>query len=294
MKRLLRGATTFAVALLAIELGARWNIRREQEARAPLGDRLHAEIAGTRGDPIVFIAGLQGSTRYWNRAFDLLSTNHRVIYVDLLGFGRSPWPDGEYSLDDHLDALRRTLQSLGATRNVTFVAHSFGAIVASYYAARHPGDVRRLVLLGTPVYASAKEARARIRAISPLAAAFSFQPFLARETCLLMEAVRPLSRRLAPYAMPRLPRAVAEDTVLHTWWSFRGAMNNVLLSKPVEWPLRVIGAKTVMVHGTRDVTTPVARIQSLAKETGASVVLVACDHHGYVPLAAQWLPVAFR
>lgn len=271
----------FVAFLLLIELLARWNVRREQQERAYLGDRLYAEVVGERGDPIVFIAGLQGSTRYWNHGFDALARDRRVIYVDLLGFGRSPWPKIDYTLDDHLAALQRTLAALDATCNVTIVAHSFGAVVAAHYAARFPDQVSKLYLLGAPVYANEKEARERIRAMSPLAAMFSLRPFLARETCLLMGSTRPLLRRVMPRLMPDVPAAVAEDAVLHTWPSFRGAMQNILLAHPIAEPLRTIGPKAVFVHGTRDTITPLASIRALARTSGATVLVLDSDHHGY-------------
>ena len=32
----------------------------------------------------------------------IFAKNRRVIYACLVGFSRSPWPDREYTLDDHL------------------------------------------------------------------------------------------------------------------------------------------------------------------------------------------------
>lgn len=280
-KVFVRGASVLLIAALAVEILARWNVRREQRQRDYLGDRLYADVVGDRGDPIVFIGGLQGSTRYWNHGFDELAKDRRVFYVDLLGFGRSPWPDVEYTLEEHLAYLRRTLVALDATRNVTIVAHSFGTIVAAHYAARFPTEIKRLYLLGTPVYDSEEEARENIGEMSPLAAMFSLRPILAREACLLMGAARPVFRWAMPRLMRDVPPAVAEDAVLHSWPSIRGAINNILLAKPVARPLRSIGAKTVLVHGTRDTITTLPRIRSLAKENGATVLVSNTDHHGY-------------
>ena len=278
---LTRSAVVVVVFLVAVELLARWNVRREQQERAYLGDRLFADVVGNGGDPIVFIAGLQGSTRYWNHGFDELAKGRRVIYVDLLGFGRSPWPDLDYTLDDHVAYLRRTLVALDATRNVTFVAHSFGTIIAAHYAARFPNEIDHVFLLGTPVYDSEEEARRRIESMSPLAAMFSLRPLLAREACLTMGSLRPFFKWALPRMMRNVPAAVAEDAVLHSWPSFRGAMNNILLKQPITAPLAVIGTKTTLVHGTRDTVTSLDRIRTLAQTAGAKVIVLDCDHHGY-------------
>ena len=284
-----RLAAGLALVLLAIELLARWNVRSEQASRNYLGDRLFTEVVGNYGEPVIFIAGLQGSTRYWKPGFDQLAKDHRVIYVDLLGFGRSPWPDLAYTLDDQLSYLRRTLVALGATRNVTFVAHSFGTIIAAHYAERYPDDVKRLFLLGAPVYDGEAEARERISEMSPLAAAFSLRPVLAREACLLMGATRPLLKRLMPSLQPDLPPEVASDAVLHTWPAFRGAMRNVILAKPLAAPLAVVGWKVIFIHGTKDSVTPLPRIRALAGRVGGRVAVVASDHRHYAVAARPLL-----
>lgn len=120
---------SLGVAVALVEGVAGVRVRRLRAERARLGNLLHTEIRG-QGDPVVFLAGLPATTHFWQGAFDSLAKT-RLIFVDALGFGRSPLPDVEYTLADHLGALRRTLIAQGATRRVTFVAggphHSPGA-----------------------------------------------------------------------------------------------------------------------------------------------------------------------
>jgi len=286
MKRRTRNGLLIAVlAMLSffelVEVLAWKNIAAERGRRAWLGDKLFTEVAG-KGPPIVFLAGLQGSTRYWGNAFQSLAATHRLIYVDLYGFGRSPWPLREPALEDHLTWLRRTLVAQGATRDVTLVAHSFGGIIASYYAARYPAEVTHVYLLGAPVFGSEREARERIRDMSQLAALFALNPVIARETCLIMGAFRPLFRRLLPYFGSKTPPEVLEDAVLHDWPSINGAIRNILLTKPLADPVRKLGAKITFVHGSSDRVTPLPRIRKLASESGANVEILPVDHQGYV------------
>src|SRR5689334_10305877 len=116
---------SLGVAVALIEGVAGVRVRRLRAERARLGNLLHTEIRG-QGDPVVFLAGLPATTHFWQGSFDPLAKTRRLIFVDTLGFGRSPLPDVEYTLEDHLGALRRTLVAERATRRVTFVAHSFG------------------------------------------------------------------------------------------------------------------------------------------------------------------------
>jgi pimeloyl-ACP methyl ester carboxylesterase len=273
-------ALSMAAGVAAVEGIAAVRVRHLRAERAPLDGRLYTEIRG-QGDPIVFLAGLPGTTSYWGDAFDSLARGHRLIFADALGFGHSPWPDAEYTLDEHLGALRRTLVALGATRRVTIVGHSFGTLLAAQYAARFPGEVERLYLLGTPVFHDRKEALARIREMSSTAGLFSLNPLLARESCKLHEAFGPLLEKIVPTLTPRLPARIVRGAMLHTWRSFDGTLRHVVLTKPIRIPLAGIGPRVTFIHGRADGITPLERIHALAAEDGARVVETEDEHLSY-------------
>jgi pimeloyl-ACP methyl ester carboxylesterase len=275
------GVLSLGAAAAVVEGVAAVRVRRLRAERAGLGDRLYTEIRG-QGDPVVFLAGLPATTHFWQGSFDSLAETHRLIFVDALGFGRSPLPDVRYTLEDHLGALRRTLVAEEATRRVTFVAHSFGTLLAAYYAARYPDEVEQLVLLGTPVFAGEREAREHIREMSSMAGVFTLNPILAREACKLHEATpRRLLARIVPRFLKDVPPEVSREALLHTWQSFNGTLRNVVLTKPVTVPLSRIGSKVVFVHGRADHITALDRIQALAKTTGARVLITEDDHLSY-------------
>lgn len=83
----------------------------------------------------------------------ILTPFNRVVAIDLLGFGESAAPpDARFTLDEHVDALARTLDSLRLGR-AALIGHSLGALVSSRYAAtRGEGRVRQTVLVAPPVY----------------------------------------------------------------------------------------------------------------------------------------------
>ncbi|MDP9120271.1 MAG: alpha/beta hydrolase [Acidobacteriota bacterium] len=271
---------SLAGAVALVEIIAAVRVHHLRAERAPLAGRLYAEIRG-RGDPIVFLAGLPGTTSYWDGAFDSLARGHRLIFVDALGFGRSPWPDAGYTLDEHLGALRRTLLAVGATQRVTLVGHSFGTLLSASYAARFPAEIEHLYLLGTPVFADRKEALARIREMSSTAGLFSLNPILARESCKLHEAFGPLLAAIVPPLTPRLPARIVRGAMLHTWQAFDGTLRNVILSRPIRIPLAQVGPKVTFIHGREDGITPLLRIRALAAADGARVVETGDDHLSY-------------
>jgi pimeloyl-ACP methyl ester carboxylesterase len=270
----LAGAAALVEAIAAVR------VRYLRAERVPLDGQLYTEVRG-QGDPMVFLAGLPGTTAYWDHRFDALARGHRLIFIDALGFGRSPWPDGEYTLDDHLRALRRTLVAEGAREHVIFVAHSFGTLLAAYYAARYPAEVEHLYLLGTPVFEDEKEALEHIRALSSTGGLFSIHPIVAREACKLHEAFGPLLTGLVPRMMNDMPPELVRGAMLHTWQAYNGTLRHVVLSKPVAVPMTRLGAKVTFVHGRADGITSLPRIRALAARIGARVIETGDSHTSY-------------
>src|SRR5690606_16886935 len=54
--------------------------------------RIHSVEFGTRGDPLVLVHGLSGSSRWWHRNIAGLAAAYRVMVPDLIGFGRTRRP----------------------------------------------------------------------------------------------------------------------------------------------------------------------------------------------------------
>ena len=255
---------------------------QHQTPADPKETLLYVEETGMGERTFVFLPGLLGSTRYWKAAtLDRPGMGARMIYLDELGFGRSPWPAVEYTLDDQLDAIRRTLVERGATHRVTIVAHSFGAILAAYYAERYPDEVEALYLFGTPVYSGEAEARRHVGEMSGLAGLLVKSRPLARIVCAVHNGLMPHSSRLAPYIRKDLPPEVARDGALHFWPSLVGSVYNVILAKTVEAPLRLLGTKVTFVHGKLDTVTEIERVRSLATEIHAKLIVTDDVHASY-------------
>lgn len=114
---------------------------------------LYAEERG-RGDPVVLLHGLGGSTYSWRHIAPVLARTNKVIAIDLKGFGRSDKAfDTAYSAADQARLIVAFLQRRGL-RNITLVGHSFGGNVALLVALQlqrtAPLLVRRLVLIDAP------------------------------------------------------------------------------------------------------------------------------------------------
>jgi pimeloyl-ACP methyl ester carboxylesterase len=104
-----------------------------------------------KGPPVLLIHGFGASTFTWRFVAPELAKSHRVIAVDLKGFGLSDKPfDGRYSVYDQAELLAQLIEDKDL-RDLTLVGHSFGGGVALLLALeanqRFDGRITRLVLL---------------------------------------------------------------------------------------------------------------------------------------------------
>lgn len=98
---------------------------------------------------IVFIHGYGGNARQWQNQLREFSFNNRVIAIDLRGHGRSDKPDDPYSMEQILDDLEKTLESLEVDGAFVLVGHSFGGAIATEFAHRYPQRVEQCILIAT-------------------------------------------------------------------------------------------------------------------------------------------------
>ena len=118
--------------------------------RKPL---LNVAVDQGTGPVVVLVHGIASSHVTFENLIPLLRPGHRVVAIDLLGFGDSPAPAGaSFTVDEHADYVRRTLSRLELQKPFVLVGHSMGALIASRYAAEHSSDLVGLVLVSPPVY----------------------------------------------------------------------------------------------------------------------------------------------
>ena len=83
-----------------------------------------------KGPPVLLLHGFGASTFTWRHVAPDLAETHRVIAVDLKGFGQSDKPfDERYSVSDQAELLAQLIEDKDL-RDLTIVGHSFGGGVA--------------------------------------------------------------------------------------------------------------------------------------------------------------------
>ena len=103
------------------------------------------------GPAVVLVHGYSASSDSWLGVIPAVAVGHRVIAVDLKGFGWTSRPDGDYSPAAQAKLVWAVLDKLGVT-DVAIVGHSWGSSVALEMAVAHQARVRRVALYDAYVY----------------------------------------------------------------------------------------------------------------------------------------------
>ncbi|MGB3051243.1 MAG: alpha/beta fold hydrolase [Polyangiales bacterium] len=113
--------------------------------------RLHYVEAGS-GPPVLLLHGFPTSSHLYRNIIPTLAKTHRVLAIDLPGYGLSDKPlDVTYDFDFYADVLDGFLHALDIG-DTNLVVHDLGGPVGLYWALRNPGRVTRLTILNTLVY----------------------------------------------------------------------------------------------------------------------------------------------
>lgn len=115
------------------------------------GLRLHY-LAEGEGDPVLLLHGWPTSSHLWRDVMGPIAENHRVIALDLPGFGQSDKPlDVSYSFRYFERVLSGFFDHLEIDRT-SLVVHDLGGPIGLYWACRNSGRLDKLALLNTLVY----------------------------------------------------------------------------------------------------------------------------------------------
>ena len=102
------------------------------------------------GPPLLLLNGTASPMNEWDPAFLAgLATQHRVIVFDYPGLGDSGRAPGVWSFDAASDWIHEFVSQVSPGVPVDVLGWSMGGFIAQRLVARHPADVRNLVLAAT-------------------------------------------------------------------------------------------------------------------------------------------------
>jgi pimeloyl-ACP methyl ester carboxylesterase len=137
-------------------------VRNTQSAEGTMqahinGNTLAFNDQGT-GLPLVFLHAFPLNRTMWMEQETALSSQFRVITIDLRGHGESDAPLWHYSLDQAADDVRGLLDYL-SIRQAVFVGLSMGGYILFAFYRKYADDVKGLVLADTKAQADTDEGK---------------------------------------------------------------------------------------------------------------------------------------
>jgi pimeloyl-ACP methyl ester carboxylesterase len=167
----------------------------------------YVEVSGARiryhetgpsdGTPVVLLHGIGRSLEDWELQHSRLPSEHRVISLDMPGFGLSQRLPAPTSLGSLADGVWAALTELKASSPIHLMGNSLGGAVAMRMTVDEPARVRTLTLVSSAGFGRTVTAALRILAVPGLG--------------------RPLLRRMAdPRIARRTERSIFFDRALVT------------------------------------------------------------------------------
>ena len=208
-----------------------------------------AETGPRDGSPVVLIHCYVCAMDWWDAMVPPLSRRHRVIRVDLRGFGGSEKPSSGYSMEEQADLVAEAMEAL-EVEEATVAGHSLGGTVTTALAERSPELVGRAVIIDqAPDQSFESEGL-------PFSAALTFVPVLGPALWQVTPDVAiedGLSVAFAPGF--EVPEAFVEDFKRMTYTSYDttpGEENEYSDEAPLDRRLARAGVPVMAIFGAEE------------------------------------------
>jgi pimeloyl-ACP methyl ester carboxylesterase len=226
------------------------------------------------GPAVVLIHGYGASLDSWRGVDDALAAVHRVIAIDLKGFGWSSRPDGDYAPAAHAALVWKALDKLGAT-DVALVGHSWGASVVLAMALERPDRVRRIALVSAYVYDEQVPSFIRwsqVGGIGELIFALTYRERIEERVPLAYHDDRFVTQARVDAVQAEFDKPGTVAAALAT------ARGHRFAAQAARYPS--IAKPVLLLWGDDDLVTPASAGQRLARElpNATLVMFPACGH----------------
>jgi pimeloyl-ACP methyl ester carboxylesterase len=124
---------------------------QRHQHRMRIDDREVNYVDVGEGPALVFVHGLGASWQSWLENIPEFARDHRVVAMDLPGFGCSEMPGEDISIENYAKWTFRLLDALGI-ESAAVVGNSMGGFVAAEMAIRSPERVQRLAVVSAAVF----------------------------------------------------------------------------------------------------------------------------------------------
>ncbi len=242
----------------------------------------YATVEGTRvryvdtgkGSPVVLVHGFASSLETWSLVLPELAKEHRVIALDLKGFGWTDRPEGDYSPEAEARLVWKLLDQRGVGK-VSVVAHSWGSSVALAMTLSDPRRVSKVALYDAWVYEEQLPTffvMARSSGVGETLVGLYYDERPDERISLAFYNPKLASEKLIEEVQKALERPGTKAAALAAIRGQRYA--------EVEKRYRTIAQPTLLLWGREDVVTPVRYGERLASDlpNAELVIYPRCGH----------------
>jgi pimeloyl-ACP methyl ester carboxylesterase len=240
---------------------------------------------GERGSTIILLHGGNGSIEFWLYNIANLAKHHRVYAIDMVGSGKSDYPDGSYSLGYQAEFLHGVMAAL-AIDTATLIGNSMGGGIAIEFTRLYPDRVAKLVLVDSMGFG--REISLGIRLItlptivSLLRPGRWMIPAMLRSNFYNGSQLPPgwMELRYPIFALPDRHRVILR--MGQSNFNLAGVLPQVY--QPILDSLARITHKTLIVWGEQDRIIPVkhAYIAAAGLPNSQLEIFPHCGHHPYL------------
>ena len=217
------------------------------------GVTIHYAFEGPReGIPLVFVNALGTDLRIWDEVAQHFTNRYPVMRYDKRGHGLSDSPPAPYSIHDFSSDLLRLLEHLHLSK-VILAGISVGGMIAMDFTASWPELVHSMVLCDTaPVIGSADLWNDRINKL--------------RQNGMQSMAEAILARWFSPTFREKSPAAYQGCYNMLTRMPVEGYTGTceAIRDADLTEAAGTIGARSLILCGTEDVSTPPDLVRDLA------------------------------
>ena len=226
--------------------------------RIRIDDREVNYVEMGEGPALVFVHGLGASWQSWLENLPEFARDHRVIAMDLPGFGYSEMPPEQISIERYAHWTCALLDALGI-ESAALVGNSMGGFIAAEMAIRTPERVQRLAVVSAAVFWQSYRRAQPLVGLARLSEAYVARA-LTRSTDAVATRPRLRSWALATAGF-RYPHLISKELAHELVRSARRTDGflpalEALADYPVEEELPKIGCPTLIVWGAHDTLVP--------------------------------------
>ena len=223
---------------------------------------------GSGTDTIVLLHGWGQNIAMMKCIGDRFIKTHRVIILDLPGYGESTEPTSVWSVYDYVECVHKLLTNLKVSSPI-LIGHSFGGKISLLYASMY--DTKKLICLASPYKKAVERLSIKTKALK-----------LAKKI--------PVINKLEDFAKKHIG---STDYKSASVMMRKILVNTVNLDLTNE--VKKISCPTLLIWGTSDNAVPyddALELESLIKGSGL-VTYEGCTHYAYLERLEQTINVLY-